>query len=159
MELALFKAMDVVGKPVLGICRGMQVINVARGGTLIQELPDGLSHFVESDGWIPYHSMTLNPSSQIARILETTEITVSSVHHQGVDRIGDGLRATGHATDGIVEAIEDVNGAFVIGLQSHPEKTRQNFPQTERVFAAFVAAAAGDTSARASVLPERTSHV
>lgn len=159
MEIALFKAMDRAGKPVLGICRGMQIINVARGGTLLQELPEGLGHFVESDGWIPYHSMTLDPTSQIACTIQTSEITVSSVHHQGVDQVGDGLVASGHANDGVVEAIEDTSGAFVIGLQSHPEKTRQNFPQTEQLFAALVAAAAGHSPARASDVPERIAYV
>jgi putative glutamine amidotransferase len=159
MEIALFKAADAASKPVLGICRGMQVINVARGGSLVQELPYGLGHFVESDGWIPYHTMTLNPASRLSQIITTTEVTVSSVHHQGIDRIGDGLVASGHASDGVIEAIEDATGAFIVGLQSHPEKTRQNFPQTEQLFAAFVAAAAGDTFDHTRAVPERSEHV
>ncbi|WP_103258043.1 gamma-glutamyl-gamma-aminobutyrate hydrolase family protein [Tabrizicola aquatica] len=159
MEIALFKMMEAASKPILGICRGMQVINVARGGTLIQELPEGLGHFVENDGWIPYHPMILQPKSRMAGILGTPEVTVSSVHHQGIERLGTGLVAAGHAPDGLVEAIEDAEGAFIFGLQSHPEKTRRNFPQTERLFAAFVTAAADRSTAREPAETERMSHV
>jgi putative glutamine amidotransferase len=140
LEIALFDAMARAGRPVLGLCRGMQLINVARGGTLHQELLTGQPHFLEPDGWIPYHPIRLVPGVALSRILGQDDLTVSSVHHQGIDLLGKGLRVSATSPDGVIEAIEDDSGAFVFGLQSHPEKTRAAFPRTERLFAAFIAA-------------------
>lgn len=140
LEVALFHAFRARGAPILGLCRGLQVINVALGGTLHQEISSDLSHFVEADGWVPYHPVTLDPGSRVARIVGRTELCLSSLHHQAIDRLGEGLRASGHAADGIVEIIEA--DPFILGIQAHVEKCRSNFPDLETVFATFVAQAA-----------------
>jgi putative glutamine amidotransferase len=112
--------------PVLGICRGMQVLNVARGGTLIQHLPDDLGHhdhrrrlgtFDESD-----HDVELVPGSLIERVAGETVHATKSHHHQGVDRLGAGWVISGRATmDDLPEAIEDPLRGFALGVQWHPE--------------------------------------
>jgi putative glutamine amidotransferase len=127
--------------PVLGLCRGMQLMNVSEGGTLKQELVSDLSHFVEPDGWIPYHRVHLVEGSRLRALVGCTDVTVSSVHHQAIDALAPGLRAAAHAADGTIEAIEGEGPDFLIGLQSHVEKTRVNLPDFEGVFAAFVATA------------------
>jgi putative glutamine amidotransferase len=112
--------------PLLGICRGMQVMNVARGGTLIQHLPDDKGHedhrralgtFEGAD-----HDVRLADDSLAARVAGETRHATKSHHHQGVDRIGDGLTVSGWATvDELPEAIEDPSRRFALGVQWHPE--------------------------------------
>ena len=132
-ETALLHAALGAGLPVLGICRGMQLMNVALGGTLIQHLPDVVGH----DGHCPVlgamgeHKVNLAPASMLAALLREnmlseTALGVPTHHHQGIDRLGDGLVASAWADDGIIEAIElDQAGAggprFAIGVQWHPE--------------------------------------
>src|SRR5829696_3765171 len=132
--------------PVLGICRGMQLINVARGGTLIQHLPDDLGHtdhrralgsFDNAD-----HDVRLAPGSLAARACGELVHATKSHHHQGVDRLGDGLVASGWSVlDDLVEAIEVPAARWALGVQWHPE-----VDPASRVVAALVAAA-GQTEA------------
>jgi len=124
-ELALLNAALEAGVPVLGICRGMQLINVALGGTLIQHLPDVVGHEEHSPtpGSMGTHQVTVEPSwsgSRLARILGAGTHIVPTHHHQGTGRLGDGLAATAWAEDGTVEAIE-LDAPFVLGVQWHPE--------------------------------------
>jgi len=133
--------------PFLGICRGMQVMNVARGGTLHQHLPEHLGHeehrrvlgsFDNAD-----HSVRLAPGSLAARAAGEEEHATKSHHHQGVDRIGEGLRVTGWAEmDELPEALELESNRFALGVQWHPEAD-----ETSRLIGALVDEAA---SARAS---------
>ncbi|HEY9499925.1 MAG TPA: gamma-glutamyl-gamma-aminobutyrate hydrolase family protein [Terrimesophilobacter sp.] len=122
LELALFETAMAKGIPVLGICRGSQLINVARGGTLVQHLEIGVG---ESHSSLAYprahrgHEVTLEPGS-IAHGLYGGSVRVNSFHHQAVDRPGEGVVVTGRASDGVIESYE-LAGFPVIGLQWHPE--------------------------------------
>jgi putative glutamine amidotransferase len=125
-ELALTRRAVELDMPVLGICRGMQVLNVALGGTLLQHLPERLGHeqhrrvsgsFVGSD-----HDVRLQSDSLAALAAGEDLHAAKSHHHQGVDVIGEGLRVTGHSTlDELAEAIESPAHRFVLGVQWHPE--------------------------------------
>jgi putative glutamine amidotransferase len=120
-EVALVRQALLVGMPVLGICRGCQVLNVACGGTLIQHLPARslLPHLVmERDSMA--HAVQVEPHTQLFAVEGTSQIATNSVHHQAVDVIGQGLRPTAWAEDGTVEAIEHLTRP-VIGVQWHPE--------------------------------------
>lgn len=123
-ELALYRAARAAGKPVLGICRGIQLINVAEGGSLHQHLPAlgrPLQHSQRDPGGRPHHRVRLAQGSAVRAGFGADEVLVNSYHHQGLDRLGDGLRATAHAEDGLVEAVEGTAGGWLLGVQWHPE--------------------------------------
>lgn len=130
-------------KPVLGVCGGMQLLNVVLGGTLIQhipdEVPDALAHEQPADPKVPWHPVRVTDGSRLASFANAETIQVNSTHHQAVARLGRGLKATGHAPDGVIEAIENESGAFVIGVQWHPELLGDEVG--ERLYGAFVEAA------------------
>jgi putative glutamine amidotransferase len=121
-EIALFRAARAAGAPVLGICRGVQLMNVALGGTLFQHLPDAVGHEGHSPtpGTMAEHKVTVARSGILAAILGEGAHVVPTHHHQGIERLGDGLVATAWAEDGTVEAVE-LDGVFAIGVQWHPE--------------------------------------
>ena len=125
-ELALVRAALETNLPVLGICRGMQVLNVACGGTLEQHLPDVLGHdgHTGPPGRYAEHDVRLENGSLAARAVGGERATVKSYHHQGVRTLGDGLRATGFSLldDGIVEGIESPGRPFALGVLWHPEE-------------------------------------
>jgi GrpB-like predicted nucleotidyltransferase (UPF0157 family)/anthranilate/para-aminobenzoate synthase component II len=147
-ELALATRALERDLPFLGICRGMQVMNVARGGTLTQHLPDDLGHedhrralgtFENAD-----HDVRLAEGSLAERVARTTVHATKSHHHQGVDRVGDGLRVSGRSRDGLVEAIEVVPddeddwARWIVGVQWHPEDTVRDDPAQRSLFEALV---------------------
>jgi putative glutamine amidotransferase len=148
-ELQLARWAFADGKPLLGICRGLQVLNVARGGTLWQDLPsehpEGLDHYTSATlrRWdMVDHAVELDAGSRLAALLGTTAIGLNSLHHQAVKRLGAGLRAVGYAPDGVVEAIEGGGAAFVVGVQGHPETLWQaTEPRWRRLFGGLIAAA------------------
>jgi putative glutamine amidotransferase len=122
-ELALVEAAVELDLPILGVCRGAQVINVALGGSLIQHLPDvtDQSHR-ERERWAEtVHPVRIEHDSRLLQVLQQDLIGVNTLHHQAVDRLGSGLRAVGWAADGIVEGIEGVDGLRILGVQWHPE--------------------------------------
>jgi putative glutamine amidotransferase len=139
-EFALFDAALGAGLPVLGICRGMQLINVAMGGTLIQHLPDVVGH----DGHCPRpgahgeHKVTVDAGSRLAAIVGAGPAIVPTHHHQGIERLGADLVATAWAEDGTIEAFELDRAAhpFAIAVQWHPEAGDEH-----SLFRALVAAA------------------
>jgi putative glutamine amidotransferase len=124
-EIALALATLERGMPLLGVCRGMQILNVACGGSLDQHIPDRLGHEIHRPvpGSWAEHDVRLKPGSLAARAAGTDRLTVKSHHHQGVDRIANGLRASAWATDDeSVEAVESPDGNFVLGVLWHPEE-------------------------------------
>jgi putative glutamine amidotransferase len=125
-EAALVHAAEARDLPLLGICRGMQVINVAHGGTLEQHLPDAVGHHdhARTPGAFEEHAVRLEPGSLAARAVGAARTEVRGHHHQGVRGLGEGLRATGWSEleDGIVEAVERDDGRFALGVLWHPEE-------------------------------------
>ncbi|MBK5231908.1 MAG: gamma-glutamyl-gamma-aminobutyrate hydrolase family protein [Thermoleophilia bacterium] len=123
-ELALVKGALEKDLPLLGICRGFQLMNVAAGGTLVQHLPDAVGHERHRTvpGQFDEHEVELISGSRIAGICGSERVLVQSHHHQGLDRIADGLEVTGAAIpDRIAEAIEIPDKSFALGVQWHPE--------------------------------------
>lgn len=149
-EIQMLKWAIEDNKPVLGICRGMQLINVGLGGTLYDHIPDALpaaqNHNQSLDKKNIHHiahQLRLEPDSKLAKILGTTEIAANTLHHQAVNELGTGLVVTAHAEDGIVEGIELPDKRFVIGVQSHPEALEATIePLWQALFQAFIAASA-----------------
>jgi putative glutamine amidotransferase len=128
-ELALARAVLEREVPVLGVCRGMQVLNVAYGGTIEQHVPDAVGHeeHRHTPGTFADHEVRLEPGSLAARAAGTELTGVKSHHHQGVREVGDGLRVTGWSTmDDIVEALEDPSHPFVLGVLWHPEEDEKS---------------------------------
>jgi putative glutamine amidotransferase len=141
-ESALLRAALAADVPVLGVCRGMQLLVIAYGGTLDQHLPDSLGHrrHCPRVGVMGRHEVTFADGSVIAGELGAAA-TVNSHHHQGVAHPG-GLRPSGFGDDGLIEAVEDPARRFVLGVQWHPELL-----DDDRLFAALVAAAAPQKAA------------
>jgi putative glutamine amidotransferase len=162
IELPLARWAVADNKPLLAICRGMQVLNVALGGSLYQDINSQCSTTIEHEAgsiqqcWENLdHTITLNHASRLADLLGATELEVNSLHHQALKEIGTGLEVTGCAPDGVVEAVEVAGHVFAIGVQCHPEQLWQQVdPRWRQVFAALVetAARAGDSR------DQRTTH-
>jgi putative glutamine amidotransferase len=144
-ELALLTGALERDLPVLAICRGMQLLNVAQGGNLHQHLPDVVGHerHRETLGAFSEHAVRIAPGSRAAGILGE-EARIKSTHHQAPDRIGDGLEPVGWAEDGTVEALERPGGAFAVGVLWHPEAG-----EDKRLFEALVEEARRFRAARA----------
>lgn len=160
LELALAPAALERGLPVLGVCRGMQVLNVALGGTLVQDLrlAERWREHPSDPGWRawklmeasavngepipphPRHEIAISEPSILASALGTTEVTVNSFHHQALDHLGDGLRPTAVAPDGVVEAVE-LDGQPVLGVQWELQEERRIDGRFQAVFDWFVRAA------------------
>ena len=122
-ELRLLQAALELDMPVLAVCRGSQLLNVARGGDLVQHLPDELGHerHKHEQGQFSDHSVRLDPGSRVGTLLGD-HAPVKSHHHQGYGRLGDGLREAAWADDGTVEALEDSDRRFAVGVLWHPEE-------------------------------------
>jgi len=127
-EIALFRAATGSGMPLLGICRGMQLMNVALGGTLIQHLPEVVGHdgHAPTPGAMAAHPVRVRANSRLASVLghsraSDNAVSVPTHHHQGLARLGEGLRACAWADDGTIEAVESAGHPFAIAVQWHPE--------------------------------------
>ncbi len=125
------------GTPLLAVCRGLQVVNVALGGTLLADMPSHHRHVVSD--------LVLEPGTGVATAVGTTDLRISCYHHQALDRLGTGLRATAWAPDGVVEAVERDASApgWFLGVQWHPEDTADEDSAQQRLFDALVAQAGG----------------
>ena len=140
-EIALALGALERGMPLLGVCRGMQVMNVACGGTLDQHIPDRLGHEIHRPvpGAWAEHEVRIEPGSLAAEAAGTERLTVKSHHHQGIDRIADKLTATAWATDDeSIEAIESGDGGFALGVLWHPEEDA-----TDAIIPALISRAGG----------------
>jgi putative glutamine amidotransferase len=134
-DLAVARCSLHAGRPLLAICRGMQVVNVAMGGTLVQDMPRHHRH-VRSE-------LSLRPGTAVHGVLGQDRVTISCYHHQAVDRIGAGLSPTASSEDGVVEAIESAEPGrgWFLGVQWHPEDTAADDPAQQQLFSALVSAA------------------
>lgn len=151
-ELALARQVAANGKPTLGICRGIQVINVALGGTLIEHLPDEVNGEIAHRNPPPtpadisshtQHELQLTAESRLAHILEVTQLSSASWHHQALRRVARELQVVAQAEDGTVEAVELPGHPWLIAVQWHPEITAGEDPVQQRLFDLFVQAAQG----------------
>lgn len=147
-ELNITRWAAAADVPLLGICRGHQVVNVALGGTLIMDIPTQVKTTINHHtgrtkplGAVA-HNVTISPDSHLAAILNTTEIGTNSRHHQAIDRPAEGLRITAHAPDGVIEAAEHPDRHFLLAVQWHPENMCADDPAMQALFTAFVRAAA-----------------
>lgn len=146
-ELALIAAAQHEGLPVLCICRGMQALNVARGGTLVQDLPtdrpSDIEHRQTVPGRVPTHHVSLRRDSAVAELLGRDELEVNSFHHQALATLGRDLRVVGEAPDGVIEAVEATDGQFIVGVQWHAESLVDSAEQCTLISAFIDAAAQG----------------
>ena len=140
IEYALLEGCIERGIPVLGVCRGLQVINVARGGTLVQDLPPGsVEHRGSGDRTVLAHELRVLEGSRMADICGATRLRVNSAHHQAIGRLGDGLLACGWAEDGCVEAIEWAGDDYwLVAVQYHPEDLHAADTSHLRLFTTFL---------------------
>jgi putative glutamine amidotransferase len=138
-ELALFRGAEQRRMPVLAICRGLQLVNVARGGTLHQHLPEalGTERFRVGGGVFATNEVVVDEGSRLAELVGPGGLDVHSYHHQGIDQLGAGLIATARTDDGLVQAFESDGEGYVLGVQWHPEENRED----RRLFAGLVAEA------------------
>lgn len=156
-ELALVHLVLERELPTFAICRGSQVLNVALGGTLHPHLPDVVGTEVthrDADaiarglpGPVP-HTVRVEPDSLVARIMDSTDVTPMSWHHQAIDRLGSGLRPVAWAADGTIEATEHESHPWLISVQWHPELSAGDDPTQQRLFDAFVHTAVARTSGK-----------
>jgi putative glutamine amidotransferase len=151
MELALARRAIARRLPVLAICRGIQVLNVALGGTLVQDLVTAGRDDHRTTAAPPTrHEVQISPGSLLAEVMGVERLDVNSLHHQAVDDLGLGLQPSATAPDGTVEAIEMDEPGWALGVQWHPELMCPDEPIQRRLFQAHVAQAAGYAARRAS---------
>ncbi len=131
MEMAVTRLALAMRLPILGICRGLQLLNVVKGGTLLQDipsqLPDALTHNAAETEFL-YHPIAIDPDSRLAHIMHATEMMVNSWHHQAVNTLGANLRITARAEDGVIEALEANDDTPILAVQCHPEAGPDHYP-------------------------------
>ena len=149
LELALLRLAMEAKKPILGVCRGVQILNIGLGGDIYQDIPSQfkeefpIAHTQPFAYDIPSHTVSVTPGTLLARIAQNSVIKVNSMHHQAVRRVAPGLTASGHAPGGLVECVEKPDYPFFIGVQWHPEYLWEQDKAAERLFGMFVEAARG----------------
>ena len=140
VEQELLRRAETLGKPILGICGGMQLMNVYRGGTLFQDIDsqrnNALEHQQAGPKDEPGHSVSIAAKSRLHRITDLLEIGVNSTHHQAIKDLGKDLQVSACAPDGLVEAIEDPLYSFYLGVQWHPEA--MGMPAQKAIYKAFI---------------------
>lgn len=137
-ELELARLAFISGKPILCICRGMQVLNVALGGTLVQDipslLPGAFNHYQKGLATFLCHSVEINEGSLQAALFGTTKLAVNSTHHQSVKEPGKNLNVVSRAPDGVIEGLEAAGGKPVLAIQFHPERLIDKYPLFLQLF-------------------------
>ena len=146
MEMALVPIVMEFGKPIFGICRGIQVLNTAMGGTLYQDIPSqfqselSIAHRQPFAYKVPSHTVDVTPGTLLSRILgeKNASIAVNSMHHQAIKDVAPGLEVCGCAPDKMIEAVYAPDYPFLLGVQWHPEHLTASQPDAAKLFAAFV---------------------
>ena len=146
MEMALVPLVMEFGKPIFGICRGIQILNTAMGGTLYQDIPSqfkselSIAHRQPFAYKVPSHTVDITPGTLLSRILgeEHASIAVNSMHHQAIKDVAPGLEVCGYAPDKMIEAVYAPDYPFLLGVQWHPEHLTTAQPDAAKLFAAFV---------------------
>lgn len=146
-DLLVLEEIERRNLPLFAICFGMQILSVSRGGTLVQDiatqLPNAIKHEQGAPRDRPSHSVSLEKSSLLSRLAQAEDALVNSHHHQALDSIGDNLKATAWAADGLIEAVEDVRpDRFALGVQWHPELGWEQDQLSQALFREFVQACA-----------------
>jgi putative glutamine amidotransferase len=144
-EMRLLVAAMARGVPVLAICRGIQVLNVALGGTLDQHITGrrGLMNHGDPKGSYATHAVRLEQGSWVAKAMSGETAEVASSHHQALGTLGKGLRPVGWSDDGLIEAVEHEDGSWLLGVQWHPERTAATDPAQQGLFGTLVERSAG----------------
>lgn len=140
-EIALYNAAKKLNKPIFGICRGMQLINAAEGGTLHQEVSEvaTIMHEIDHSGYSHHHEIIISEASLFHEVFNTKSYFGPSMHHQAVDTMGTNLIASGRATDSVIEFLEYKDSTnFVIGVQGDIERARRNLTGFERLYERFI---------------------
>ncbi|HUW69622.1 MAG TPA: gamma-glutamyl-gamma-aminobutyrate hydrolase family protein [bacterium] len=141
-QIAAVRIATELGKPLLGICRGLQIINVAFGGTLYQDLsliPDSyIQHYQKSPKYAHGHTVTLVKDSALARTFDTEVIATNSFHHLAIKDIAPGFTVSAYAPDGVIEGIERTAGSSVLAVQWHPEMMYTKHPEMLAIFSRFI---------------------
>ena len=138
-EPKLLHAFLAAGKPILGICRGIQVLNAFLGGELYQDIKP-LEHLPHNDHWAKIHTVTVRRGTLLAEILKQDTVLVNSQHHQAASRVAPGLEIAALSEDGFIEALEKPDAKFCLGVQWHPEWLSEADPRQQALFDAFVKA-------------------
>ncbi len=153
VEVALAKWAVAEEKPMLGVCRGLQLINVAAGGTLYQDLADEMPGSIKHD-YFPFsgahhtrdflaHEVCVADGTRLSKFVGAGSVRVNSMHHQGVKQLGRGLVATAEAPDGLIEALEGEDDGYLVAVQWHPEALTDHDARTRQLFADFIEAGSG----------------
>lgn len=143
-EIALVKIALAADMPVLGICRGVQVLNIAAGGDIYQDLPTQLKgclkHNQEAPLWAPTHNIQIQPGTRLENIFREKVIRVNSFHHQAIRNPAPGFIVCARASDGVIEAVESTQHRFALGVQCHPEGMWEKDPRFLKLFSALIEA-------------------
>ena len=156
-DLLVLEEIERRNVPLFAICFGMQILNVFRGGTLIQDiatqLPNSIKHEQGPPRDRPSHTITLASASMLAALAKAESAVVNSHHHQTIENVGEDLKATAWASDGLIEAVEDTRpNRFALGVQWHPELGWQDDELSQKLFSEFVKACAASRSRNAGSL-------
>ncbi|KHF38158.1 gamma-glutamyl-gamma-aminobutyrate hydrolase family protein [Halalkalibacter okhensis] len=144
VEIAIIREAIKQNKPILGICRGITMLNVALGGTVIQDIekfiPNAINHSQRAERSEPTHEVIIDESSRLFKMMNTKTIRVNSMHHQSIDQLAPKIKKVALAPDGVIEAIESVEGQpFLLGIQWHPEEMASEDVSMQQIFTEFIA--------------------
>jgi putative glutamine amidotransferase len=142
-QLATARITASLGKPMLGICRGTQILNVAFGGTVyqdVQQVPNAIQHVQKSQRHVPGHTVNIVKDTILSEIFNKKKIVTNSFHHQAVKDIAPGFIVNARSEDGIIEGIEQSGDVFTLGVQWHPEMMAEKYPDMLKIFRRFITA-------------------